>query len=698
MMQPATPTPSTYKELCSNPSPNPLGEGERYHDELLEMYTSWSALGLGPAIETELRAEFLIDNTRGLVGGVGVFVKDDDDNTSLQILHNFRPHAGERRSTHRGEVFAYLGDAQGQDIELVQYRAGLLGTTSSVRLLPTNEAIHAALAADATVTMLDSPDPDEEGRNVKTRHGMLIPWTLLPYVLVEPALSPREAFMTVYAAALAEGLQDICVPLLDFLAYSCTWGPDRDDPETFLESPGSTPARALDVRNLRREIILYEQLPALRPNLGPHADNPALEGILGAMQEVRNGFINDIADRRLDRMARKAPRTVEDRYKPGTLDRLCKMCGTESDTLPPLYHALANHKKADGTIRSILQDHVEQAAHQMGIRHIPTMTVQHATALNGWVFFGASDQSIGEGFMPFSIVPPNQVSASAVAATQEHHDQNVDYNTVMTGSTSITSGDAQKMRGGKGYIPATFEEMIVQLQAYVPVLAALLGTVHPNVHEHQSAVGELIMHQALLKQLVTSTYGPKMGAAVIVYYFQLRHRNWFRTQWLTTTTRLLQPPDLVAGFTTFANSYTITWLPSVAHVDVLQRLAKPRAPSTPAPGGGRGPSGPVETPTGANAGGSRRVEDNNRRRVSNRNRDPRVMGENPLATRIRNTLIGDVLSSVGSAPLAENGNPRCLSWHLKGKCYSDCPRADDHVVLPSEEADKLVEWCEASYP
>jgi hypothetical protein len=240
--------------------------------------------------------------------------------------------------------------------------------------------------------------------------------------------------------------------------------------------------------------------------------------------------------------------------------------------------------------------------------------------------------------------------------------------------------------------------MIVQLQAYVPVLAALLGTVHPNVHEHQSAVGELIMHQALLKQLVTSTYGPKMGAAVIVYYFQLRHRNWFRTQWLTTTTRLLQPPDLVAGFTTFANSYTITWLPSVAHVDVLQRLAKPRAPSTPAPGGGRGPSGPVETPTGANAGGSRRVEDNNRRRVSNRNRDPRVMGENPLATRIRNTLIGDVLSSVGSAPLAENGNPRCLSWHLKGKCYSDCPRADDHVVLPSEEADKLVEWCEASYP
>lgn len=263
------------------------------------------------------------------------------------------------------------------------------------------------------------------------------------------------------------------------------------------------------------------------------------------------------------------------------------------------------------------------------------------------------------------------------------------------------------MRGGKGYIPATFEEMIVQLQAYEPVLAALLGTQHPNVLEHQNAVGELIMHQALLKQLVTSTYGSKLGAAVIVYYFQLRHRNWIRTQWLTTTTQLLPPPDLVAGFVTFANSYTITWLPSVAHVDVLQHLARPRASSTPAPSGGGGASGSTrgggargsaEAPTGANASSSRRAEDNNWQRVSNRNRDPRVMGENPLATGIRNTLISDVLSNVGSAPLAKNGNPRCFSWHLKGKCYSDCPRAVDHIVLPSEEADKLVEWCKASYP
>lgn len=76
-MQPATPTPSTYKELCNDPSQNPLGAGERYTDKLLGMYTSWSAQGLNPTPEDELRAEFLVNNTHGLVGGVGFFVLDD---------------------------------------------------------------------------------------------------------------------------------------------------------------------------------------------------------------------------------------------------------------------------------------------------------------------------------------------------------------------------------------------------------------------------------------------------------------------------------------------------------------------------------------------------------------------------------------------------------------------------------------------
>jgi hypothetical protein len=89
---------------------------------------------------------------------------------------------------------------------------------------------------------------------------------------------------------------------------------------------------------------------------------------------------------------------------------------------------------------------------------------------------------------------------------------------------------------------------------------------------------------------------------------------------------------------------------------------------------------------------------NERKRVSNRNRDPRVMGETPLAKQIRLDAIADALARAGSPPATTNGKTRCLSWHLKGKCYNDCARKADHVVLPIEDADTLVEWCSIAYP
>ena len=103
--------------------------------------------------------------------------------------------------------------------------------------------------------------------------------------------------------------------------------------------------------------------------------------------------------------------TIKQRWKDKTLDRLCKMCNVmNTEQLPPLYHELASHEKANGTTRSLIQEHVEAAAAALLIPHVPVVSVQHATALSGWIFFGASKQSLGEGLLPFLVIPPNQVS------------------------------------------------------------------------------------------------------------------------------------------------------------------------------------------------------------------------------------------------------------------------------------------------
>ena len=149
----------------------------------------------------------------------------------------------------------------------------------------------------------------------------------------------------------------------------------------------------------------------------------------------------------------------------------------------------------------------------------------------------------------------------------------------------------------------------------------------------------------------------------------------------------LPPPKLNEGFETFANSYTITWLPRTSHVDILHKLSKP-APKDSPPAAGIGGRTPAPTKV------AKSDKENARTRASNRNHDPRVMGETPLARRIRQTSIADALAAHGGkCPVAANGGARCLSCHLKGKCYSDCTRQADHIVLPTDEADQLLEWC-----
>ena len=160
---------------------------------------------------------------------------------------------------------------------------------------------------------------------------------------------------------------------------------------------------------------MYTQLPSLKPT--PNGKDPALHRLLGAMREVKDGVLNDLTDSRIDRTKRKAVKGNKQRWSDKTVHRICKMCGVnQSEDLSLLYHELAGHKKTNGTVCSLLHDAVKKTSNAVGIQQVPMVTVQHATALTGCMFFGAGNQSIGEGLIPSSAVPPNQVSPTAIAA------------------------------------------------------------------------------------------------------------------------------------------------------------------------------------------------------------------------------------------------------------------------------------------
>ena len=702
---PPTPEPICYRELCNDPDRNPLGATMSVHkNQLRQIYSSWSAGGTHALGADDLREQLLMDMDEGMIGGILTFVETDPPlpGGMARVIHNVKVHTA-RSSAHRGTTFAYVGDVTGQDIELIGFDNDLLAVTSPTRVYKTVDLQKEFFANSSEVVRLaGAHDPnDADTHEVTTRGAMFLPYPLVPYVINDPNQDSRDVFESLIAAMEALNLTDVCRPLVEYLLVATTRVADAitgidEHSEAIHSDIGTYVPGCMEVAHARRGTVLHRQLPALKPRT--RDQNTALTGILGAMKDVRNGLIEDLADRRLDRDAKKTRPTVETRWPEKTVDRLCKLCGVRDwQDLPTLYHEMAAHKKTDGTLRSVFQEAVETAAAILGNLHCPTVTVQHATALTGWVFFGAGDQALGEGLMPFSITPPNQVSAGAIAAIQATHEQNMDHHTVMTGSTSVTAADAQKMRSSKGYIPANFEEMLVQLSAYTCILGALLGTGHANVIAHRDAVQKLVVNQALLKQFVTAQLGPRLGAATLVYYFQLRHRNWFRDQWKLNTVGTMPAPRLSEGIDTFANTYTTNWLPNTSHVDVLAKLTRPAV--TPESSPGRGSSGGSDgSSPSTGASGSTGGSTPSRPRARNNNRDPRVMGETPLARRIRQKPVSEVLAAMGGPPACAHGGTRCLSWHLKGKCFEDCTRADDHIVLSSEEADKLVEWCERAYP
>ena len=87
--------------------------------------------------------------------------------------------------------------------------------------------------------------------------------------------------------------------------------------------------------------------------------------------------------------------------------------------------------------------------------------------------------------------------------------------------------------------------------------------------------------------------------------------------------------------------------------------------------------------------------------VNNRNRDDRVVGDAPLAKKIR--LAGNFAPIIQAMkdkgkPIPKNaaGMVHCLSWHLRGKCKSDCPRLADHVPA-SSALEPLFQWCLEAY-
>ena len=51
--------------------------------------------------------------------------------------------------------------------------------------------------------------------------------------------------------------------------------------------------------------------------------------------------------------------------------------------------------------------------------------------------------------------------------------------------------------------------------------------------------------------------------------------------------------------------------------------------------------------------------------------------------------------TIGPLPMSkvDSTMPKCLAWHTKGLCNSNCPYACNHIVFSMTENAPMVKWC-----
>ena len=129
----------------------------------------------------------------------------------------------------------------------------------------------------------------------------------------------------------------------------------------------------------------------------------------------------------------------------------------------------------------------------------------------------------------------------------------------------------------------------------------------------------------------------------------------------------------------------VTWLPNTDLVSAFDTIRPPPVHNlwVPPPN----PPNPVNPPNNTNA--------NPRSNVNNLNWDPRIVGDPPLAKKIRNCKFTGVIKAMDAKghPVLKTtaGEPHCLSWHLQGKCKLDCHRKADHIHAPPSVINPLIE-------
>jgi hypothetical protein len=521
----------------------------------------------------------------------------------------------------------------------------------------------------------------QHAEGLRTRHLMWLPPKYAPLLLDNKGYTPRQAYLVLHQAFQDDGILPDVAPILAWLRITLHASTaNNGSPKTAI----TLTAPFLDVD------LLIHRAPLLQAALPGRHDTPA--GLESAIAGMASAVVQQTHEARTARLARDIERDqpTTPTVKFGALFESLKayLFITQEQQLPEIWFQLAAASKRQefGVLREYLEAYARCPTAFIPLA--PVATPKLLSDLTSVTFCSEHHDDIKSGLHPFI----------AMDGSEEHRAAGLElarsFNLIYERDFGMAYSDLDKFKLPKDLrsYPLSFFDLEQNLGIFGNLIAAVLGEPHPLVLSYRQfwtafslQFRLLLQHEMDIRKVIKPVH--------ILRNIQLVCYTWFSAR----RSRLEPPPpqflDILHRLS--LGIYTTPHLPPLLY----QLVTPPRLSTGKNPGAyffsGKTLPGQTDDASSASTALSTITGDTMRTPLTTRS-GTFVPNNNPVFAiqslvrpdqKIRN-LIGSV-----PPPLNDDNETMCLSFHVKGGCYSNCRRKSDHDrALTAGEQQRLATY------
>jgi hypothetical protein len=523
-----------------------------------------------------------------------------------------------------------------------------------------------------------------------SRPLMYLPTKYAPLLLGNQGHTLQEAWNLLIPALQADGLLDHSTAILNWFrcSFHATHANNLGPPLTAITLVSPFMDTAL---MKHRQTILHATLPALKQGQEP--------GVNAAIIQMANAVASQATEARTARLAREIERDQPTlpSTKFAALFSTLKSCLDVEDEghLPEFWFTLAATPKKQefSVIRELLEAHSRSP--QAFINTAPIPSPKLVSDLTTVTFVADHPDDLKTGIQPFIVMDGSEDYRFATQEVACNYALLAERDFGLSYSDLANFKIPKELRGH----PVTFYELEKSLGMFGNLLYVILGGQHTlttNFRSFWDSFTKLYRNQLHFEIDDRRAIKP----VHILRSVQLICFHWFTAKKNSMTPPVPQFQDILVRI-----SLATFQTPTLPHAlyQLIQTRPHPRfiipdltkgedkeddtgtvatGFSSITSGSGAGGSGPASTQSGLSQGSGRAGTF-----IKNPAADPTLQSLIPPGIKITDIMGSD------PPPLDEDNQPICLSFHIKGGCFSNCRRKDNHAKpLSASDKSRISNW------